>query len=895
MAHLEQRNFIKKIKTKFPDFFTTKIVLEIGSLYLNGTIRDFFNKCTYVGLDIIKGPCVDIICSGESYNAPDQSYDVVCSTECFEHTPKWVDIFQNMIRLCKTDGLVFFTCASEGRPEHGTHNNDPGASLLTLDYYKNLNEIDFTSKINFQDYFSEYHFEYDSNSFDLYFYGIRSSKNYTNFKTHMNWKDVPGFFDSDLAYKLAVNTFPEGSVFVEIGSWMGKSASCLGQLIKESQKSIKVYAVDTFEGSEEHTELIKDIEDHSSSLLKLFKTYTSLCGVSNIVTPIQGASLDVASKFKDESIDFIFIDASHDYENVLADIIAWYPKLKPGGLIAGDDYAPCWGGVIQAVNEYFKNKTVFFLNGNLEYTYSQKIWHWCHTKQSTGGKKMDVTLYAICKNEEKNVEKFIENSKKFSHTVVVDTGSTDNTVQLLKDAGITVHEHPQTRDEFDFSVARNQALSYVETDWAFSIDFNEDISELFVDGLEVIAEEFTAFKHERYDKTEGEEAKPGQNAHVRFHRTKNYTWANAIHETPMFIPTEKYLNEVSVETTIKITKEVESHNIDKQLFYLSICEREFKKDPSNTYFLWFIFKHYFEVKNFKKTIELGKEYLNISKPYFDPTRIDVFIMTSIAMINAQEIQKAANYAFHAVSEAMNIGGEVMGKAFIHLLEVGKLTQNPNIIVFASAFAQETLNLKERTDAIDKLFLTNLDDTPATAWIGHRQFAEWIVKYLNPEVIVDLGVDYGFSTFSFAIPRIGKVYGIDNFSGDDFVGQKEAYPFVSMKREKLHLQDNLEFINGDFNEVAKTWDKQIDILHIDGSHHYEDVKKDFETWTKFLNDDGVILLHDTCIENLNGNEYGVKKFFDEIDLPKCTFTHCYGLGVVSKNEKLIEMIKNTFNL
>jgi hypothetical protein len=49
--------------------------------------------------------------------------------------------------------------------------------------------------------------------------------------------------------------------------------------------------------------------------------------------------------------------------------------------------------------------------------------------------------------------------------------------------------------------------------------------------------------------------------------------------------------------------------------------------------------------------------------------------------------------------------------------------------------------------------------------------------------------------------------------------------------------------------------------------YEDVKKDFETWSKFLNDDGVVLLHDTCIESLNGNEYGVKKFFEELEIIK----------------------------
>ena len=211
-------------------------------------------------------------------------------------------------------------------------------------------------------------------------------------------------------------------------------------------------------------------------------------------------------------------------------------------------------------------------------------------------------------------------------------------------------------------------------------------------------------------------------------------------------------------------------------------------------------------------------------------------------------------------------------------------------------AQETLGLKERTDAIDKLFLTNLDDTPATAWGGHRQFAENLVRFLNPKVIVDLGVDWGYSTFSFALPRIGHTYGIDNFVGDDFVGTDELrkkYNFVTMKREKLHLQNNLTLIEGDFNEVAQTWDKTIDILHIDGSHKYEDITRDFETWSKFVTDNGIILLHDTCIESLNGNDYGVKKFFDELDMPKFTFTHCFGLGVICKNDVVLNHIKNNF--
>lgn len=315
---------------------------------------------------------------------------------------------------------------------------------------------------------------------------------------------------------------------------------------------------------------------------------------------------------------------------------------------------------------------------------------------------MNITLYAIAKNEEKNIEKFIKNSKKFSNTVVVDTGSTDKTVELLKEAGIEVYKHHQTREEFDFSSARNTALSYVKTDWAFSLDFNEDIDEFFPDGLDVIAEEFTAFKHERFDKVGDSEPTLSNTAHIRFHRTQNYTWVNAVHETPMFIPSEKHLNESTVDTTIKITKTIHP-SVDKQLFYLSICEREYKKDKLNTYYLWFIFKHYFEVKNFEKTLELGQEYLNISKAYFDATRIDVFIMCSIALINSKNILMASNYSFHALSEAMNIGGNVMGKAFTHLLNIGKLTQNPNILIFASGFSEDTLNLKERNDAILELY------------------------------------------------------------------------------------------------------------------------------------------------------------------------------------------------
>lgn len=323
---------------------------------------------------------------------------------------------------------------------------------------------------------------------------------------------------------------------------------------------------------------------------------------------------------------------------------------------------------------------------------------------------MNITLYAICKNEEKNIDKFINNSKKFSHTIVVDTGSTDNTVQLLKDAGIEVHEHPQTKEEFDFSVARNQALSYVKTDWAFSLDFNEDVEEFYPEGLDVISDEFTTFKHLRFDDNEKDEPVQSNEVHVRFHRTKNYTWTNAVHEVPIFVSTENYPEEVSVDTTIKITKKIQK-SISKELFYLSICEREHEKDPTNWYWIWFIFNHYYSVQNFQKALEYGQEFLNVSKPYFDSFRVIVFIRCSTILLGSGNIQQGANYAFHALSEAMNFGGEILGNAFLHLLTVGKILNNPNIIVFASAFSEHTLNADERSQSIKLLYDQLQDQTP----------------------------------------------------------------------------------------------------------------------------------------------------------------------------------------
>jgi len=186
-------------------------------------------------------------------------------------------------------------------------------------------------------------------------------------------------------------------------------------------------------------------------------------------------------------------------------------------------------------------------------------------------------------------------------------------------------------------------------------------------------------------------------------------------------------------------------------------------------------------------------------------------------------------------------------------------------------------------------LDELLNGAASAWVGHREFAIWLVKQMNPEVTVDLGVDYGHSTFILAAPDIGKVYGIDSFEGDEHAGTRDTYSYVNYTKNFFNF-DNTTFIKGYFDKVAETWTQKIDILHIDGLHTYDAVKYDYETWKQFLKDDSVILFHD-----VEAFKDSVGKFFNELDLHKCQFDHSAGLGVASKNPKIINLIKDTFNL
>ena len=109
MAHPEQSQYFRSVKNRFPGKFTNCSVLDIGSLDINGNNRYLFTNYKYVGVDIGPGKNVDVVSRGHEYKS-DTLFDIVISSECFEHDEFWPLTMQNGINLLKSGGLFLWRC-----------------------------------------------------------------------------------------------------------------------------------------------------------------------------------------------------------------------------------------------------------------------------------------------------------------------------------------------------------------------------------------------------------------------------------------------------------------------------------------------------------------------------------------------------------------------------------------------------------------------------------------------------------------------------------------------------------------------------------------------------------------------------------------------------------------
>lgn len=138
---------------------------------------------------------------------------------------------------------------------------------------------------------------------------------------------------------------PDRCVGVEIGSYAGESA----EIFVKTGKFKTLVCVDPWPLTRAHLRMAEGEQE-----------FDEVCARHPEIRKLKERSLVAAAMFEDTSFDFGYIDANHAYEFVRPDIVAWLPKIKPGGILAGHDYSPRFDGVRRAVNEIFgKPERVF--------------------------------------------------------------------------------------------------------------------------------------------------------------------------------------------------------------------------------------------------------------------------------------------------------------------------------------------------------------------------------------------------------------------------------------------------------------------------------------------------------------------------------------------------------
>jgi hypothetical protein len=175
------------------------------------------------------------------------------------------------------------------------------------------------------------------------------------------YQDIHGWFNFNRFYDSIIDSLPENFIFVEVGVWKGQSLSYFVVESINKNKKGKIFAIDHWLGSAEHQKNASAYDPIVDIPNKLYEQYNiNINSIRSYITDIRDNSKNASDKFFDNTIDAIFIDASHDYHNVLQDLTCWYPKVRTNGIFSGHDYN--WQEVKSAVHDFAQANSLNIFN-----------------------------------------------------------------------------------------------------------------------------------------------------------------------------------------------------------------------------------------------------------------------------------------------------------------------------------------------------------------------------------------------------------------------------------------------------------------------------------------------------------------------------------------------------
>lgn len=235
---------------------------------------------------------------------------------------------------------------------------------------------------------------------------------------------------------------------------------------------------------------------------------------------------------------------------------------------------------------------------------------------------MITCAYTICKNESKYVEKWLFYTKQYTYRVILDTGSNDDTFELLKkekekDENLIIEQKTFTPWRFD--VARNYNLAMIpkDTDWCLSPDLDEYFSINTLDemkktiSLNPNVTNISCDRLDLYSKVV-RVGPPNFLGTNKIHKYGEYKWSQPIYEHLSWIHKDR--SEVEIyNDDIYLIHDQDFKKEERSDLYLNMLKEVYNQDPQNDWCLWFLVNHYYREKDLMNFILTGCDFVFCAK------------------------------------------------------------------------------------------------------------------------------------------------------------------------------------------------------------------------------------------------------------------------------------------
>ncbi|MCI8569248.1 MAG: glycosyltransferase [Bacilli bacterium] len=273
---------------------------------------------------------------------------------------------------------------------------------------------------------------------------------------------------------------------------------------------------------------------------------------------------------------------------------------------------------------------------------------------------MKICVYAISKNEEKFVKRWYESMKEADEIYVLDTGSTDNTVNELKKLGVNVYQ--EIISPWRFDTARNKSLDLVPKDTDVCIC--TDLDEIFVSGWRQEIEKFwtkeTTNARYNYNWSLDEFGKPKVNFYIeKMHSRDNFIWTHPVHEVLKY----KGTNQHSI-TIDSITLNHYPDHKKSRSSYLKLLELSVKEDPEDDRNMHYLGREYMFNQLHDKCIKTLKKHLKLKSATWTLERAASMRFIARSYKAKNDFKNAKKWYLKAINEAPNLRDAYVERALL---------------------------------------------------------------------------------------------------------------------------------------------------------------------------------------------------------------------------------------